>query len=134
MTVDTMIQHSRWLGGPELLTKEEHLWPRDPSYHHMELSADDPELKRDVQLYTQTAISQPAEDVLTKLFHQFSSWVKLRKAFAWPLRFKNWFVRTHRRLSVSSGPSMSQTPRAELSVDEVQVAESETEAILPRSH
>ena len=49
------------------------------SYHQMELSSDDPEIKRDVQTYIHTALSQPAEDVLTKLFHRFSSWDKLRK-------------------------------------------------------
>ena len=102
LTVDMMIQNSRWLSGPEFLTKEEHLWPRDPSYHQMELSSDDPEIKRDVQIYIHTALSRPAEDVLTKLFHRFSSEDKLRKAFAWLLRFKNWFVQKHRRLSGNS--------------------------------
>jgi len=91
----------------------------------MELSTDDPELKQDVQIYIQTALSQPAEDVLTKLFHRFSSWDKLRKVFGWLLRFKNWFVRKHCRLSVNSSLSMSQTPQAKLSVNEVHVAERE---------
>ena len=109
LTVDTMIQNSRWLSGPEFLTKEEHLWPRDPSHHQMELSTDDPEVKQDAQTYIQTAIRQPTEDVPTKLFHQFSSWDKLRKAFAWLLRFKIWFIQKHRRLSGNSTHSMSQT-------------------------
>ena len=74
LTVDTMIQNSRWLSGPDFLTKEEHLWPRDPSHHQMELSTDDPEGKRDAHTYIQTAIRQPTKDVPTKLFHQFSSW------------------------------------------------------------
>ena len=125
LTVDTMIQNSRWLNGPEFLTKEEHFWPRDPSHHQMELSTDDPEVKRDVQIYIQTAISQPTEDVLTKLFHRFSSWDKLRKAFGWLLRFKIWFIQKHRRLSVNSSLSMSHTLRGDLSVNEVQVAERE---------
>ena len=71
LTVDTMIQNNRWLSGPEFLTKTEDLWPRDPSYHQMELSTDDPELKRDVQIHSQTTLPQPAEDFLTKLFHRF---------------------------------------------------------------
>ena len=125
LTVDTMIQNSRWLSGPEFLTKEEHLWPRDPSHHQMELSTDDPEVKRDAQTYIQTAIRQPTEDVPTKLFHQFSSRDKLRKAFAWLLRFKIWFIQKHRRLSGNSTHSMSQTTRADMSVSEVQVAERE---------
>ena len=89
----------------------------------MELSSGDPEIKQDVQIYIHTALSQPAENVLTKLFHRFSSWDKLRKAFAWLLRFKNWFIQKHRRLSGNSSLSMSQTPRANLSVNEVQVSE-----------
>ena len=125
LTVDTMIQNSRWLSGPEFLTKEEHLWLRDPSHHQMELSTDDPEVKRDVQTFIQTAVSQPTEDVITKLFHRFSSWDKLRKAFAWLLRFKIWFIQRHRRLSVNSSLSMSQTPGENLSVSEVQVAKRE---------
>ena len=125
LTVDTMIQNSRWLSGPEFLTKEEHLWPRDPSHHQLELSTDDPEVKRDVQTYIQTAITQPTEDVLTKLLHRFSSWDKLRKAFAWLLRFKIWFIQKHRHLSSNSSLSMSQSLRANLSVSEVQVAERE---------
>ena len=125
LTVDKMIQNSRWLNGPEFLTKEEHFWPRDPSHHQMERSTDDPEVKRDVQIYIQTAISQPTEEVLTKLFHRLSSWDKLRKAFAWLLRFKIWFIQKHRRLSVNSSLSMSHTLRGDLSVNEVQVAERE---------
>ena len=125
LTVDTMIQNSRWLSGPEFLTNEEHLWPRDPPYHQMEMSSDYPEIKQDVQIHIQTALSQPAEDVLTKLFHRFSSWDKLRKAFAWLLRFKNWFVQKHCHLSGNSSLSTSQTPQANLSVNEVQVTEKE---------
>jgi len=125
LTVDIMIQNNRWLSGPEFLTMEESLWPRDPSYHQMELTTDDPELKRDVQVYIQTTLSQPAEDALTRLLHRFSSWDKLRNAFAWLLRFKTWFVRKHRRLSVGSSPSMDQTSRDQLSVNEVLVAEKE---------
>ena len=87
----------------------------------MELSTGDPELKQDVQIYIQKALRQP-EDVLTKLFHRFSSWDRLRIAFAWFPRFKNSFVQNNRRLSDSS-LSMSQTPRPDLSVNEVQVAE-----------
>ena len=89
------------------------------------MSSDDPEIKRDVQIYIHTALSRPAEDVLTKLFHRFSSWDKLRKAFAWLLRFKNWFVQKHRRLSGNSSLFMSQASRANLSVNEVQVSEKE---------
>ena len=87
----------------------------------MELSTDDPELKQDVRIYIQTALIQLAEDVLTKLFHRFPSWDKLRKAFASMLRFKNWLVQKHRLLSGNSSLSMSQTPRADLSVNEAQV-------------
>ena len=124
LTVDT-IQNSRWLSGPEFLTKEEHLWPQDPTYHQTKLSSDDPEIKRDVQIHIQTTLSQPEEDALTKLLHRFSSWDKLRKAFAWLLRFKNWFVQKYRCLSGNRSPFMSQIPRGELSVNEVQVAERE---------
>ena len=113
LTVDAMIQNSRWLSGPEFLTKEEHLWPRDPSYHQKELSRDNPEIKRDVQMYIHTALSQPAEDVLTKLFHRFSSWDKLRKAFAWLLRFKNGSFENIVAFLATVVSFMSQTPRAD---------------------
>ena len=73
-----MIQNSRWPSGPEFLTKEEHLW-QDPSYHQMELYTDDPELKQNVEIHIQTALSQLVEDPLTKLFHQFSSRDKLKR-------------------------------------------------------
>ena len=123
LTVDTMIQNSRWLTGPEFLTKEEHLWHRDLTCH--QTKPDDPELKRDVQMYIQTTLSQPEEDALTKLLHRFSSWDKLKKAFAWLLRFENWFVQKYRHLSGNNSPFMSLIPRGELLVNEVQVAESE---------
>lgn len=125
LTVGMIIENNRWLSGPEFLTEEEPLWPRDPSYHQMELTTDDPELKRDVQIYIQTTLSQLAEDALTKLLNRFSSWDKVRKAFAWLLGLKTWFIRKHRRLSVSSSPSMNQTSRDQLSVNEVLVAEKE---------
>ena len=60
-----------------------------------------------------------------KLLHRFSSWDKLRKAFAWLLRFENWFVQKYRHLSGNNSPFMSLIPRGELLVNEVQVAESE---------
>ncbi|XP_078384767.1 uncharacterized protein LOC144667239 [Oculina patagonica] len=116
---------SKWLCGPEFLSREEDLWPRDPSHQLKELSADDPELKRDVQTFSQAVLNQPAEDFLSRIFHQYSSWDKLRKAFAWLLRFKNWSVQRPRGLSVNSSSSVSQSPRGELSVDEVRVAERE---------
>ncbi|XP_078351492.1 uncharacterized protein LOC144636211 [Oculina patagonica] len=124
LTVDGMIS-SKWLCGPEFLSREEGLWPRDPSHQLKELSVDDPELKRDVHTFSQAVLNQPAEDFLSRLFHQYSSWDKLRKAFAWLLRFKNWSVQRHRGLSVNSSSSVSQSPRGELSVDEVRVAEME---------
>ena len=119
LTVDAMIQTNRWMYGPEFLTKEESLWPCDPSHRQMELSDNDPEVKRDAQMYSQTTVRRPEEDVVSMLIQRFSSWDKLRKAFALLLRFKTWFVRKHRAASVS------QDPRGELTVKEVQAAERE---------
>ncbi len=116
---------SKWLCGPEFLSREEGLWLLDPSYQQKELSAEDPELKRDVHTYSQAVLNQPAEDFLSKVFHQYSSWDRLKQAFAWLLRFKNWLVQRHHALSVNSSLSVSQSPRGELSVDEVRVAERE---------
>lgn len=126
LTVDAMIQSNRWLNGPEFLTKEKDLWPCEPSHSHsQELSVDDPEVKRDVQTYSQTSSREHTEDVLSRLIQRFSSWVMLRKAFAWLLRFKEWLVRNHRVRSANSCASISQSARRELSVHEVQVAEKE---------
>ena len=56
---------------------------------------------------------------------RFSSWERLRRAVAWLLRFKTWFIESYSRGSVNTKARSSQERGPLLAVDEVQRGEKE---------
>ena len=122
LTVEEMSANSKWLNGPPFLRKEEEFWPRDPTVHQLELSEDDPEIKRDTQTHSQSLIHHRSEDVVSSLTKQYSSWERLKRAVAWLSRFRTWFIARYGQ-STSNGKaqgSLEMTPS--LTVDEMQEA------------
>ena len=101
LTVEEMNANSKWLNGPPFLRKEE-FWPRDPTVHQPELSEDDPEIKRDIQSHSQSLTHHGSEDALSSLTEQYSSRERLKRAVAWLLRFRSWFIARYRQ-STSNG-------------------------------
>jgi len=125
LTVDEMSASSKWLSGPEFLKKREELWPCDPTIRQPELSDDDPEIKRETQLHNQSLTNYRGEEVLSKLIDRYSSWDRLRRAVAWLLRLKTWFIERYRGRSVNFRPQCCLEKGPVLSVEEVQYAERE---------
>ena len=125
LTVEEMSTSSKWLNGPEFLKKNEEFWPCDPTIRQPELPEDDPEVKRENQSYSQSSTNHRSEEVLSSLMKRFSSWERLRRAVAWLLRFKTWFIESYSRGSVNTKARSSQERGPLLTVDEVQRAEKE---------
>ena len=111
-----MSANSKWLNGPQFLTKKDEFWPRDPTLHEAELSDDDPEIKR-AQSNKQSSSSHQSEDVLLSLIERHSSWRRLKRAVGWLHRFRAWFIERYSRSPISSKVKSSANRRI-LSVDE----------------
>ena len=126
-TVDEVILNSKWLMGPQFLSRESKFWPLNPTLHQPELTDDDPEIKHEVQAHSQSSACHhdQDQDVLSHVIKRYSSWEKLRRAVAWLLRFKAWFIERCNRGSASASTMYSVANPNPLSVDEVQVAERE---------
>ncbi|XP_071481344.1 uncharacterized protein [Diadema antillarum] len=81
MTATEMVNNPRWLKGPNFLWQEEENWPTPPEVLQ-DIPQDDVEVKKaNVNAVTST-------DSLEELLTRFSSWNKLKRAFAWILRYK----------------------------------------------
>ncbi|XP_022790440.1 LOW QUALITY PROTEIN: uncharacterized protein LOC111329941 [Stylophora pistillata] len=82
LRLDEMIKNQRWLSGPAFLRKEESCWPA--TIEVPPLKDSDPEVRKESRIYTTVAV----QDSIGGLIHYYSSWWKLKKAFAWILRYK----------------------------------------------
>lgn len=60
-----------------------------------QLTSDDPEVTKTVSVNTEQAREEV--DAMTRIIHHFSSWTRLRKSFAWILRFKDWLLFCHQK-------------------------------------
>ena len=98
LTVEEMCANSKWLTGPQFLTKKGGFWPRDPTLHEPELSDDDPEIKG-AQSNSQSSSRHQSEDVLSSLNERHSSWKRLKRAVAWLHRFRTWFIERYSPIS-----------------------------------
>ena len=123
LTVEGMCENSKWLNGPQFLTRKDEFGPRDPTLHEPELSDDDPEIKRG-QSNGQSSSRHQSEDVLSSLIERHSSWERLKRAVAWLHRCRTWFIERYSRSPISSKVKTSAKRRI-LSVDEMKEAERE---------
>ena len=122
--VEEMSVSSKWLSGPEFLKKEDS-WPCDPTIHQPELSDEDLEIKREIQLCNQSLTCHASKEVLSRLIKRYSTWERLRRAVAWLLRFRTWFIERYRPRSINSRAQGCLEMGPLLSVKEVKYAERE---------
>ena len=122
LTVEEMNANRKWLNGPPFLRKEE-FWHRDPTVHQPELSEDDTEIKRDIQSHSQSLTHHVSEDALSSLTERYSSWERLKRAVAWLLRFRSWFIARHRQSTSNGKAQESLEMRPSQTVDEMQEAQ-----------
>ena len=84
MSAKPFLKNKQWLMGPEFLWQTEENWPKQLSFYET-TSETDPEIKQEVKSCgTVTGWIIHA----TEIFNRCSSWYRLRKCFAWVLRYK----------------------------------------------
>lgn len=73
------IQQRRWLHAPDVPWKTEESWPTDMLMGTQLLLQVDPELKKNVAVFTTTGTENPTDNLLS----YFSDWQRLLRAVAW---------------------------------------------------
>ena len=87
-----MVDNVRWLKGPQFLWHEEDFWPTEPPSSSSDVTVDDPELRREFQAHHIIGHREELEP-LDVMINRYSSWFRLKKAIAWLLRFKEYFIK-----------------------------------------
>ena len=82
----------RWINGPEFLTKSSSNWPESTANLKLELSDDDPEVKKDKEVKAYVAVCDHF-DPMQMLIDSSSSWIKLKTSVAWILAVKKVLVK-----------------------------------------
>ena len=103
INAQALLEHSRWIKGPEFLWQPEEDWPQQPSSLGEEIT-EDPEVKKTVTACA-TITAEPASTV-TRLIEHFSNWYRLKKAVAVFMRVKA--ILQERRLKRKSPDSSLQ--------------------------
>lgn len=87
---DKMPSQSQWFSGPRFLQLPEHEWPKTPD--DLLHDPNDCELKRESHTHATSAQNTGKSDFFCEYFEHFSSFDRLRKAFAWLYRWKIWLI------------------------------------------
>lgn len=85
LTVNTFLKRKTWINGPDFLREPPHCWPDPPS--KLILFPYDPELRK--EMVTINVAMKDNFDATTCLMNYFSTWMRLKRAVAWLLRFKS---------------------------------------------
>ena len=127
------MKNGRWLNGAAFLWKEEANWPA--MINVPELRDSDPEVRKESKIYVTTA----SQDPLDMLVHHFSSWWKVKTAFAWLMRYKK-FVQSKVLVqkqggtnTITDSSSIRRVSKGSLTVEELQEAEKEVIRHVPKS-
>ncbi len=125
LTMDSLLQSSRWFDGPEFLWQVQSNWPAWPPKQDPEVLKEDPEVKS-VSVNTaiinksKSATNKPkteqVKDTVSQIIHHYSNWLALKRAVAWWIRLKKMLQQR------SKGQEANQESKY-LSVDELQYAE-----------
>lgn len=83
--VDYLLTSSRWIHGPDFLSKSEEEWPPN-MLDSTSISSDDPEVKGEVSVNAVITTDQP--NAVNKLITYFSSWKRLKTSVAWFLQLR----------------------------------------------
>lgn len=83
--VDYLLTSSRWIHGPDFLSKSEEEWPPN-MLDSTSISSDDPEVKGEVSV--NAVITTDQLNAVNKLITYFCSWKRLKTYVAWFLQLK----------------------------------------------
>ena len=125
----TLVERSRWIKGPAFLWQPEQEWPQQP-LSFGEISNEDPEIKKQVNVCAATITKPTPLSTITKLIHRFSSWYLLKKAAAVYMRVKAILKeRVLRRTDavnakpINGKPTKLNEDRTQLTIQELEEAE-----------
>ena len=129
LSADELIKSKRWLHAPEFLRGSAEHWPKRPASID-EVDEDDPEVKKSAKIFAidlREEVNSTIHDILSRI----SSWIKLKKAIAWLLRYKakRKVARERRQLGGSMEFSHDVQP---INVDEMKNAEKEILRLVQR--
>ena len=121
LDAQTLTEQQRWLTGPGFLWQPEKAWPAQP-LSVGEISTEDPEVKKQIDIFTTTICDPAPIATVSKLLQHFSDWYRLKKAVAVYLRVKA--VLKERRLRKKNDePIKLSEHRTALTVQELDIAE-----------
>ena len=82
--METLLESSMWLNGPEFLWQSEEQWPTMPADVNLQDLSGDPEVKAEVPVCNVTV---PQLTWIERIAAKFSSWLKFVKCVTWIVRF-----------------------------------------------
>lgn len=112
-----------WIHGPEFLTQSTETWPQRPADMNATIPDDDPEVKKDSEVYTSEASTG---NPVLEIIERFSSWTHLKKIVAWILRYKSHLSRlSKKRRTGVTNPIQSTSTTTLITIVELNNAEFE---------
>ena len=116
--VKDLTEDSRWIIGPSFLWQSDEMWPARCT-HELKIEDDDAELKKSLQSHSAVVEKSHGTSMDKLVFSKFSSWIALKKAVSWILRFKHWLIlKSKVRVTVSNS-----VLKGKLTVEELKKAE-----------
>ena len=109
---------SRWINGPSFLWQSNETWSVECK-EDFKVEDDDAELKKSVQSHSVMAEKSHGMGMNELIFSKLSSWIMLKKAVSWMLRFKHWLI-LKSKIPVAVSNSV---PTGKLTVEELTKAE-----------
>lgn len=123
LSADDFLSCARWIKGPEFLWRPSEVWPKRPDGLG-EVLSNDPEVKKEV--ITCISVKDEGVRIVDSIIEHFSSWARLKKFFAWMLRFRqNLLVAYRKRSNGNSANDHRQSTIKPITVTELKIAERE---------
>ncbi|XP_068757566.1 uncharacterized protein [Montipora capricornis] len=129
LSANELIKSKRWLHAPEFLWGSAEHWSKRPASID-EVEEDDPEVKKSAKIFG-IDLREEVDTTIHNIFSRISSWVRLKEAIAWLLRYKAKLkvARERRQLGASMEFSHEVQP---INVDEIKNVEREILRLVQR--
>jgi hypothetical protein len=118
ISAEELLSGGRWLHGPDFLWSSPTNWPTQPAAIP-QISDQDPEVKKSKAIVCAVVAEPPKADMFDDLMNRYSSWNKLKRVWAWILRFKKILLSRLRKADVgvlTSSLSVPEIKEAELEI------------------
>lgn len=129
LSSEELVNDSRWINGPQFLWSKENEWPQPPNFNPI-IEKNDPEVKDEKQAIS-SAIKCETKPI-DRMIHHFSSWHRLKKHFAWILRYRAQLL--HAVHARKEKKALATAPITPLTLEELQSAELEILKHIQRQH